>query len=131
MVSSVDCVWCFGHCLKLRLFYCANYYRKVESESVKAKEAVKQYRAWKKLPARDALDKVLALMSQLKSVSTEHEVSPNLPTAFPKLSFEIPCSDVLTSIGRLGHLKITQPHPDDEDNETGLEVPPLKRKKTK
>lgn len=66
-----------------------------------------QYMSWQKLPARDALGDVASLQSRLRSISDFTPSARAAPSGL-RFSFELPCSDVLTSIGQLGRIHIGQ-----------------------
>ena len=68
--------------------------------------ALSRYSTWQPLPARDALHQSQALHSTLRSIATRCEDAEMMPRATTKISFEAPCSDVLTTLGHLGRFKI-------------------------
>ena len=68
--------------------------------------ALSRYSTWQSLPARDALHQSQALHSTLKNIATRCEDAETMPKATTKISFEAPCSDLLTTLGHLGRFKI-------------------------
>lgn len=99
-LSNYLCLYLYhdnAHCIVC--YWC----REQEEKSTEFKAAFSEYASWQKLPARDALGRVGSLQSQLRSISNFAPSMPTAPTGL-RFSFELPCSDVLTSIGLLGRI---------------------------
>lgn len=92
-----------------------NYCSKLERKATDMRSALSTYSTWQSLPARDALHQSQALHSTLRSIATRCEDMEMIPRATAKISFEAPCSDVLTTLGHLGRFKIA-PKGDDEQH---------------
>lgn len=76
--------------------------------------ALGKYSTWLSLPPRDALHQSQALQSTLRSITTRCDDLQSVSRTTTKISFEAPCSDVLTSLGHLGRFIVTQKHGDEQ-----------------
>ena len=92
-----------------------HYCSKLERKATNMRSALSTYSTWQSLPARDALHQSQALHSTLRSIASRCEDVETIPRATAKISFEAPCSDVLTTLGHLGRFKIV-PKGDDEQH---------------
>ena len=83
--------------------------------------ALDKYSTWLSLPPRDALHQSQALQSTLRGIATRCDDVQSVSRSTTKISFEAPCSDVLTSLGHLGRFIVTQKH--DDEQHTGKNQP--------
>ena len=81
--------------------------RELERKQAVCQGVLEEYKRWKSLPAREALLKTPALTQGLQSIisSPKDNLQPLHPAL--RVSVELPCSDVLTSVGQLGRVTIS------------------------